>query len=211
MVDFRQEKIDNIYNGNEQNGSITGMTILDSGSHDNPTTILAKRTFGGCSLFDIRMRGQETSRALVFDLSVEKDLMNPTLSGCCSGVAVDPTKSVAVSPFVDNNRKTHFALWSLQNGKMIGHKPVANKSQEQEALRGTQDRSGLPHCELRSTITPSWALVSSKEGKLVVKEQLRSWSLWFKCGTIETTAPNLMGSIHQLSLPGDLASNPGAF
>ena len=202
LVDFRSKEIQKIGNACEHKGFVSGMTVLNK--ETEPFMFLAKHSFGSCSLFDIRKSGGIHAKNLVFNLEVDSDLINPTLSSCCSGVGVDPSASIAVSPYVDDNRKVHIAVFSLKDGRMIGSKPLQNKTDERLARRGAVDSTGLPHCELRSTITPSWYFENSDDGGLIVKQQKHAWSLWFKSGTVQTTSPSCMGSIHQLSLPGSI-------
>lgn len=162
-------------------GSITGLTVLDDFNE-----ILAKRSFGPVMTYDMRM--VKVSR----ELSIPSSLVHPTLSTCCVGVALDPARNIVISPFSDSQRQVHLAIWSLRNGTLIGTKKVS-----------CTQIDGLPHFELRQTITPAWKWTRKEQSNdFDVTQCVGRWGLWFKSGTIEPTAPNYMGSIHHIHLPG---------
>lgn len=194
LLDKRREHIQMVASADMQGGSTTSVLPLANGC-----MFLAKKSFGSCQMFDIRKMSESKDSAMVWHLQVPRGTANATLSSCCSGVAVDPTQTIAISPFADGQRRGHFALWSLTTGHLIGSKPIQNSTLN--TLQG-QSSIGLPHCELRSTITPSWQLGTEQDGNNVVKRKSNAWSLWFKSGEVDSHAPRCMGSIHQLTFRG---------
>lgn len=162
----------------DSKGSITGLLTLDH-------RILAKRSFGTVSLYDMRMltRCQE--------LVIPSDMVHPTMSSCCVGMALDPTKQLVIAPYSDAQQQVHLAMWSLQNGTMVGTKQIS-----------LHKADGLPHLELRNTITPACDWTNGPNGKIVVTQPKGRWGLWYKSGMIEPLAPNYMGSIHHMHFTG---------
>lgn len=162
-------------------GSITGITVLDDSNE-----ILAKRSFGPVMTYDMRM--VKVSQ----ELFLPSDSVHPTLSTCCVGVALDPARNIVISPYSDSHRQVHLAIWSLRSGTLIGTKKVS-----------CTQIDGLPHFELRQTITPAWKWTRKENSNdFDVTQCVGRWGLWFKSGIIEPAAPNCMGSIHHMHLPG---------
>jgi hypothetical protein len=170
----------------DSRGSITGIVALDD-SHE----LLAKRSFGPVLLYDMRM--VKVSQ----ELTIASGSIHPTMSSCCVGLALDPTKKMVISPYSDAQSQVHLAIWSIQTGALLGTKQV-----------GRHKSNGLPHFELRETRTPAWEWTrDGRDGDLVVTQTQGRWGLWFKSGAIEPFAPNSMGSIHHVHFPGSLTSN----
>ena len=167
-------------------GSITGMLALDR-FHN----LLAKTSFGTVLLYDMRMI--KVSQ----ELTIASDSIHPTMSSCCVGLALDPTMKMVISPYSDSQSQVHLAVWSLQTGALVGTRQVSRHK-----------ANGLPHFELRETITPAWEWTrDERDEDLVVTQAQGRWGLWFKSGAIEPLAPNTMGSIHHVHFPGSLNSN----
>jgi hypothetical protein len=192
--DTRTKQIQLVAEPQGRAGSSTSIMSLANG-----WVFLAKKSFGSCYMFDIRKMSARKDAALIWHLPVPSDKANPTLSSHCSGLAVDPSQTFAVSPFADSDRRGHFAVWSLTNGQLLGSKPCQKASSH---LVQGQSGNGMPHCELRSTITPSWQFDTDSNGNGVIKRKSNSWSLWFKSGEVDPQAPQRAGSIHQLSFCG---------
>jgi len=192
LVDKRSRSFMRVANTSEQ-GSVISMLVVDK---QNPSSVVSKKSFGLCLLYDIRNLGSQQRRSEVWSMSPPRGNFNPTLSSCCSGLALDPTQTILVSPFIDEERAPCFALWSLLNGQCIG-----TKRPNSGATMIT--RGALPHCELNRTITPTWEMIVGKGDQVSIKRPKKRWSVWFKLATIKSIAPHCTGSIHQLSFPGD--------
>lgn len=191
LLDTRTRTIQSVACADEQTGSTTSVLPLTNGN-----MFLAKKAFGSCGLFDIRkMSPDRKDSSMVWNMRVPKNTVNAMLSTCCSGIATDPTQTIAIAPFADGQRRSHFALWSLTNGELVGTKLCNSTANRNTGI-------GLPHCELRSTITPTWQLKSDHDGASTVRRRPNAWGLWFKSGQVETEAPCCVGSIHQLMFRG---------
>ena len=196
LCDTRTKQMQPVAAPQCQLGSTTSLLSLSDGWR-----LLAKKSFGPCYMFDIRKMSARKDAAIVWHLPVSSEKSNPTLSACCSGLAVDPTQTFAVSPFADSDRRCHFAVWSLTNGQLLGSKPC-QKATPLDSVEIQSNPIILPHIELCSTITPSWQLDTDQVGKGVVKRKSNAWSLWFKSGQVDPQAPGCVGSIHQLTFRG---------
>lgn len=193
LFDKRCEHITNAASAQVQGGSTTSILPLR-----NEYMFLAKKSFGSCYLFDIRKMSEKNESTIVWHLQPPTDTIS-TLSFSCSGVAVDPTQTIAISPFADSRRRGHFAVWSLINGSLLGSKSCQISSSN---MVDCQSRICMPHCELRSGITPSWKFETQGDGSIAIRKKCNSWSLWFKSGEVNPLAPNCAGSIHQLIFRG---------
>jgi hypothetical protein len=190
LFDTRRKTIQLVSPPDEQDGSTTSILPLM-----NQTMFLAKKSFASCCLFDIRMLSpQRKNSAMVWNMKVPKTAANATLSTCCSGIAVDPTQTIAIAPFADGQRRSYFALWSLTNGQLIGTN-LAKATSVQTGI-------GLPHCELRAAVTPVWQLKTDQDGASTVQRKSNAWGLWFKSGQVEPSSPRCIGAIHQLTFRG---------
>ncbi|KAI2508067.1 hypothetical protein MHU86_6359 [Fragilaria crotonensis] len=194
FCDTRTKQIQLVAEPQRHAGSSTSILSLANGR-----VFLAKKSFGSCYMFDIRKMSPRKKAALLWHLPVPSDQGNPTLSTYCSGLAVDPSQTFAVSPFSDSDRRGHFAVWSLTNGQLLGSKSCQKAASQ--IVQG-QSGTGMPHCELRSTITPSWQFDKDSNGNDVMKRKSKAWSLWFKSGEVVPQAPQCAGSIHQLTFCG---------
>ena len=194
MFDDRMDHIQLAASAHMQGGSTTSILPLQNGY-----MLLAKKSFGSCHLFDIRKMSEKKDSTMVWHLQPPTDTANSTLSFSCSGVAVDPTQTFAISPFADSRRRGHFAVWSLINGSLLGSKSckISNSN-----MVDCQSRISMPHCELRSVITPSWKVEAQGDGSMAIRKKSNAWSLWFKSGEVNPLAPNCAGSIHQLIFCG---------
>jgi len=186
----------------DDKGSVTGVKVLGNcagtDTAHSPHAIIAKRSFGSCGVYDIRrMGGGASSNAAtsrVWELSPVT--IHETLSMYCTGLALDPTGSVVISPFVDHQRVVQFALWSLKNGQWIGNSVAGFTSHNKQ-----EPKNDLPCCELCGTSTPTWSMTEKLERRVTIEHSSHMRSNWFKMGLDgEGKSPDCMGSIHQLSM-----------
>ena len=189
-------------------GSLTKVMVMADGNQ-----ILAKHSFGSCFLWDLRMLGQERNGSVspVLHLKVPKHVIHTTKSSRCNGVALDPTQSIAISPFVNKqDEQACLAFWSTSSGTFIGYRKLelqqsieSNATETKQAHTG----SGMSLCELSSTLTPGWKPFSSSVDGDMVEPNHDSWGLWFKFGSsigARTKVPNFVSSIHHVTFPGRL-------
>ena len=171
-------------------GSATSMHPLQDGN-----SVVVKSSFGSCKVLDVRKFQNNTDavfseRATVMDLTVPLSQVHKTKSTRCTGVALDPTETIVVSPFAGENSLS-FALWCLKTGKFL----------RSIDLGTTSNNSVPPFCELSSRTTSGFA-IRNKDGSttlpLITKES--DFGIWFK-STPNPLAPPYCGSIHHLSFP----------
>jgi hypothetical protein len=176
-------------------GSVTSITVMHG---DN--MFLTKHSFGSCFLWDVRNMGSESAGTVkvVHHLEVPAHSIHPTKSSRCNGVAVDPTHSFAISPFVNTQERPCLAMWSLSTGTFIGSKELASDV--------TSENVGMPHCELSKTITPAWKPATCARDGDTMEPEKGAWGLWFKCGMAGPATPSFVGSIHHVTCPGILDS-----
>lgn len=192
ITDLRTNDMDSFASGDASAGSLTRiMTMKDS------NTILTKHSFGSCYLWDVRMMGRECDNGKVsplLHLQIPKSILHPTKSSCCNGIALDPTQSIVIAPFVNVQERACLAFWSLSSGLFVGYKELSS------AVSG-----GMPYCELSNTITPAWKPMddSARNGDVVTRKE-DGWGLWFKFGMplIREATPNFLSSIHHVTFPG---------
>jgi hypothetical protein len=179
----------------EKLGSITSITVM----HDD-NLFLTKQSFGSCFLWDVRSMGSESAGKVkaVHHLEVPSHAVHPTKSSCCNGVALDPTHSFAISPFVNAQERPCLAMWSLSTGTFIGSKELATD--------GAREDVGMPHCELSKTITQAWKPAICVRNGDIMEPEKGAWGLWFKCGMTGPRTPIFVGSIHHVTFPGILDS-----
>ena len=212
ITDLRTDCMDSYAPGDESAGSLTRiMTMNDSNK------ILTKHSFGSCFLWDVRMMGRDATVSPVLRLNVPKTMVHPTKSSCCNGVALDPTQSIAISPFINVQERACIAFWSLSSGSFVGYKELQAPEQdivvpEQDIVVTTSITGGMPHCELSDAITPAWKpMVSARDGDMLTPDEDR-WGLLFKFGAplIRHATPSFISSIHQVTFPGRIMDDTEA-
>ena len=168
-------------------GSATNIQPLRDGN-----TFVVKGSFGSCQIIDARKLGDESQRvAPLIDLRVPVSfLVHDTNSTRCTGVVVDPTETLVVSPFAGNGNVS-FALWCTKTGRFL-------RSIDSGI---TRNNGQLPlFCELSSTATSGFAIKQSRRGSTWRIERESEFGIWFK-GGMNPVSPANCGSIHHLSFP----------
>ena len=207
IVDRRCTLAKQLTNENANEGSVSSILCP---TLSNGRTVLVKKSFGSCFLYDVRKMGKHSQ----VHSMVGPDLhSSTTLSACCSGVALDPTESVVISPYLSMNNTVSLGLWSLRTGLcMATKKPTMDAYVEPSKSNAINinstttshtvvqpkprsNRAGsLPHCELNRNITPSWNLVDggmpSKDNErksnatTKLERDRHRWSLWWKTESV---------------------------
>jgi len=203
MIDHRSGSVSFI--SRESNGgSITSvLTFCDHNAHItvSPHHIIAKGSFGSNFVFDIRKLGNGSNKSnkldetssLLHTLSVPENCDHQIKSSACSGLALDPTGTVVVSPFIDNQEALRFGIWTLETGKFVKSVLVKTHSSLQAPC----------YCELSQTATLACDFKPCRsgfhDGSLTVSND--AWGLWFKCGRLNC-APKEFSGIHHLAFEG---------
>lgn len=167
-------------------GSATNIQPLRDGN-----TFVVKGSFGSCQIIDARKLGDESQRvAPLIDLRVPVSMVHDTNSTRCTGVVVDPTETLVVSPFAGNDNVS-FALWCTKTGRFL-------RSIDSGI---TRNNGQVPlFCELSSTATSGFAIKQSRLGSKWRIERESEFGIWFKGGP-NPVSPANCGSIHHLSFP----------
>lgn len=152
----------------------------------NENAFVVKGSFGCCQIIDVRRLGVP-----LVDLRVPVSLVHETNSTRCTGVVVDPTETLVVSPFA-GQRNVSFALWCTKTGRFL-------RSIDSGM---TKCNGQLPlFCELSSTATSGFAIKQSRRGSTWRIERESEFGIWFKGGPMNPVTPTNYGSIHHLSFP----------
>eukprot|EP00521_Asterionellopsis_glacialis_P010362 CAMPEP_0195307894 /NCGR_PEP_ID=MMETSP0707-20130614/37945_1 /TAXON_ID=33640 /ORGANISM="Asterionellopsis glacialis, Strain CCMP134" /LENGTH=679 /DNA_ID=CAMNT_0040372147 /DNA_START=176 /DNA_END=2216 /DNA_ORIENTATION=- len=208
--------------GNKRNNSVGSTTaaatfgsttkILTTPGESN--NVLCKGSLSGsCRLYDIRKLGTTTKSrgngsycsSMVWDMAVPSDLLCPTglSSSCCSGLAVDPTCTIVISPFVNTHKDPCLGVWSLSTGEFVSSRSVVPPSSSSSNNNNNNNNRGLgvPYCELSSTVTNAYEMSVSREYCNTTRSS-DMFGLWFKCRSVVPNAPVALGSIHHVVMPG---------
>mmetsp|Transcript_27732 Transcript_27732/g.42451 ORF Transcript_27732/g.42451 Transcript_27732/m.42451 type:complete len:710 (-) Transcript_27732:57-2186(-) len=206
--------------GNKRNNSVGSTTaaatfgsttkILTTPGESN--NVLCKGSLSGsCRLYDIRKLGTATKSrgngsycsSMVWDMAVPSDLLCPTglSSSCCSGLAVDPTCTIVISPFVNTHKDPCLGVWSLSTGEFVGSRSVVPPSSSSSNNNNNNRGLGVPYCELSSTVTNAYEMSVSREYCNTTRSS-DMFGLWFKCRSVVPNAPVALGSIHHVVMPG---------
>ncbi len=167
-------------------GSATFLYPLQDGN-----SVVVKGSFGSCRVLDVR-KFQNTnagaSKATVTDLPVPLSLLHTTNSTRCTGIAVDPTETIVVSPFAGQNNVS-LGLWCMKTGNFLRNIGL-----------GTSDNNTQqpPFCELSSRTTPGFAIREEGGSTLPLITKESGFGVWFKSRPNPLAPPNC-GGIHHLS------------
>lgn len=219
MIDHRSGSASYIISKQEQQSNcfITSLLTFSEQQHCSTSshyTVIAKGSFGTNFIFDIRNMGHRNNTnkcavggrctkpsTLLYTLSVPDENgrgAHGVKSSNCSGLAVDPTGTILISPFIDNNRDIRFGIWTIDTGRFLKSLAV-------------DQRFGSPvqplYCELSQNVTHACMFqqkvrnpaINNLTGPYVTKE---SWGLWFKCGALARNAPEEISGVHHVVFDG---------
>ena len=215
-------------------GSVTSVQPLQDGR-----LVIAKGSFGSCRIFDVRrmnnnrdkslvrqQKQQQQSPSLLMELHLPDSIVHPTKSVRCTGLAIDPTESVAIAPFAassDHNGgfgDIMFALWDVTSGALLRTMSISqafNRSHNQtESSLGDTTAAGNNKgyaplfCELSNVVTPGYEMSCKNNNfdgnyygnRPIISSKEISFGLWFKTNVESPCDPSSPqpdgGSIHHL-------------
>ena len=172
------------------NGSSTSIYTLRDGN-----SVVVKGSFGSCRVLDVRKlqnsNSGSSSTATLRNLCIPTSLVHKTKSTRCTGVAIDPTESIVISPYAGQN-SVSFALWCMKSGTFLRSIDLGMKD---------NDTQLPPFCELSSKTTPGVSIKQSRgsTGPQIAIES--NFGIWFKSGPMNPSSPPTCGGIHHLSFP----------
>lgn len=171
-------------------GSATSIHPLQDGN-----SVVVKGSFGSCRVLDVRKlqnsNSGSSSKAALMDLRVPTPLVHKTNSTRCTGVALDPTETIVISPFAGKNNVS-FALWCIKTGMLL----------RSIDLGKTNNNSQLPpFCELSSKTTSGFAIKQCRGSTWPRIAKDSDFGIWFKSGQLHPSSPPNFGGIHHLSFP----------
>lgn len=176
-------------------GSITNIQSLQ-----DDKLVVVRSSFGSCRVLDVRRFSNsrdpsQCPRSIAVDLSLPESMVHQTKSVRCTGMALDPTNTVAIAPFASIKDDLRFAFWDVTSGELIRTLRLDRLRNSSDSTRGLQPAA---FCELSSVVTPGYEMLCKKdcESPLIVSGFSGSWGLWFKTGDCST--PQNGGGIHHI-------------
>ena len=183
--------------------SFGSATTLRSLQKDN--LVLAKGSFGSCRIFDIRRFRSSTAtgpkdreKSMLLELTAPTSLVHQTKSVRCVGLAMDPTETVAISPFAGQNDDVLLAVWSISTGRLL--RTINVDSFKKRMCADDHTDIGISaFCELSSVVTDGFEMLFKNEYDApVVSSRSETWGLWFKSMSVAKLSPADGGGIHHL-------------
>ena len=159
-------------------GSATAIQPLQT---DN--MVVVKGSFGSCKVLDLR------KQSTLFELCIPDDMVHQTKTVRCTGLAVDPTESVAIAPFAGPNSCISFGIWDIGSGELL-----------RTLKLGSNAGTGIPaFCELSSVVTSGYEMLCKMDSDTPeIFSEGGSWGLWFKTNVISASLPPEVGGIHHI-------------
>lgn len=162
-------------------GSVSSIQQLTNKEH----LIITKGSFGTCQIFDTRRLGKKSS---LLKLQPSSDV-HCTKSVKCTGLAVDPSESVVLSPYASQQNDIMMALWSIDSGKLLRTIKLENED--------SNVGEGCPlFCELKSEITGGFKMRCINQSTPVITRS--SWGVWYKSRSASSNLPPGAGGIHHI-------------
>ena len=146
--------------------------------------VVVKGSFGSCRVFDLRQQ------STLFELSIPDDMVHQTKSVRCTGLAVDPTESVAIAPFAGPNGCISFGIWDINSGELLRTLNLGSSN------AGTGISA---FCELSSVVTSGYEMLCKKDSDTPeIFSEGGSCGLWFKTNVMSASSPPEVGGIHHI-------------
>jgi len=176
-------------------GSATSIQPLER--DDN--LVVVKGSFGSCRVFDLRRLSNNNDvssryqQSTLFELSIPDSMVHQTKSVKCTGLAIDPTDSIAIAPFAgagaDDGIDIQFAMWDIGTGVLL---------RTFNLNRMNKHASSSAFCELSSVITPGYEMICKHDSDTpIITSEGSLFGLWFK--TNVGNAPPDGGGINHVS------------
>lgn len=183
----------------ENGGSLFGSATSIRPLKRDDNLVIVKGSFGTCRVMDIRKLSNNIESArhghsTIMELSLSNHIVHKTKSTRCTGLAVDPSENIAVSPFASQNGHVHFAIWDICNtGRLLRTLNLKNSN---------TSGNDAAFCELSNVVTPGFEM-SCDEDSETPSILSKGWGLWFKTNISMSTThsdsiPSVGGSIHHI-------------
>lgn len=190
---------------NPQNVSFGSVTSLQALKRD-VNLVIGKGSFGACFIFDLRRMSNcndlsRHTQTFLSELSIPDHLLHRTKSVRCTGLAVDPSESIAIAPFIDQNDDARFALWNICTGGLIRTLRI-NDVDDCTTSGAGRKRATPAFCELSRVITSGYGMSCAIDSDSpIVTCEGHSWGVWYKSNNLINGAepPAVGGGIHHLS------------
>jgi hypothetical protein len=168
--------------------------------------VVGKGSFGTCCVFDLRRMSNcsdpsRCQQSKLFELSIPDHLLHTTKSVRCNGLAIDPSESIAIAPFADQNDDIRFAFWSIGTGALLRNLRLNGVDNCMTTGAGSRAAT-TAFCELSSAITPGYSMhCKAYSDAPIITCEGRSWGVWYKTNNriLGTKPPAEGGGIHHLS------------
>ena len=179
-------------------GSATNVQSLQK--DDN--LVVMKGSFGSCRMIDLRRlvsnstndTSQSHQQATLLEYHLPESTVHQTKSVRCTGLAIDPTESMLVAPFANQQSDVSFAMWNMTTGALLR---TVNINSITDKSTSSSDTPAF--CELSSVITPGYEMLCSEDSDTpIISSSGSSWGLWFKTGSLASSASVDCGGIHHM-------------
>ncbi len=203
LLDTRSTK-DALYL-NPKNVSFGSVTSLQPLRRD-ANLVIGKGSFGACFIFDLRCMSScnnlpRRKQSCLSEFSIPDHLIHRTRSVRCTGLAVDPSESIAIAPFIDQDDDVRFAIWNICNGGLI--RTLRLNGVDACVTSGAGKKRTTPaFCELSRVITSGYGMSCALDSDSpTVTCEGHSWGVWYKSNNLinGTESPAEGGGIHHLS------------
>ena len=167
--------------------------------------VAGKGSFGTCCVFDLRRMSNcsdppRCQQSKLIELSIPDQLLHTTKSVRCTGLAIDPSESIVIAPFADQNDDIQFALWDIGTGALL--RTLRLNGVDKCMTTGAGRRAATAFCELSSAITPGYGMHCNIDSDApIITCEDRSWGVWYKTNNLinGTEPPAEGGGIHHVS------------
>jgi hypothetical protein len=183
-------------------GSVTSLQPLQRDAN----LVAGKCSFGACFIYDVRRMSNcsdlsRNRQSILAELSIPDHLLHRTKSVRCTGLAIDPSESIAIAPFADQKGDIRFALWNICTGDLI--RTLRPNGVDDCITSGPGSKGATPaFCELSSVITSGYGMRCGidSDSPTITREE-HSWGVWYKSNYLVngTKPPEEGGGIHHIS------------
>lgn len=178
-------------------GSVTSIQPLEKNEH----LVVAKGSFGSCRVFDVRCLCNSKGEYIKNQQSSVLTLRPPssihyTKSANCTGLAIDPTETVALAPFATKNNQVMAAIWAIESGKLL-----RTMSLDSASTTSSRSMDCQLFCELKSASTCGFKMSYTQESEVpVISWESSSWGVWYKSMPVLQYSPVVCGGIRHIAL-----------
>ena len=185
----------------ESFGSATSIQPLKK--DDN--LVVCRGSFGACRIFDLRRLSNNNDRhsryqqSTVVEMSIPDSMVHQTRSVECTGLAIDPSESIAIAPFANHDNDILFAMWDISTGELLRTLNLNSSIRHTRPDALINDiPSPIQFCELSNAITSGYEMLCGKNSP-IISSTSSSWGLWYKTNVFSDSMQPDGGGIHHIT------------